>query len=292
MKKLLLFGFIAASFMANAQTIAATNLQWTVNNQFPGKIYNETGIGLDLTAGTGKTFDLTTYTTGAIDTIFALASSSGDIKIKSTLLGELDYKNTGTDWAISGVEVTGFGFIPTDNNNAVLGLPHTQGSTSNSSTTAAGGFASLSIAIDVLSSGTVKTAWGTFNCVLVKESITGAYTREAYYIETEVYGRVAAFVGGQGKIWTMESPIQVSTTDVKAGSKLTVFPNPTSSSLTIVSDAVNAEVNIFNALGNTVKSFAFTGVQQQVSVSDLSAGVYVVQVSSATGVETKTVVIK
>lgn len=295
MKKLLLFGLIATGFMTKAQTtITAANLQWTANNQFPGKIYNETGVGLDLTAGTGKTLDITTYTTGAIDTIFALPATSGDVKIKSTLLGELDYKNTGTDWAVSGAEITGLGFVPTNDNNGTIGLPHVQGGTSASSTSAgtAPFLFTINVAIDVVSSGTVKTAWGTFDCVLVKENLSGAYTREAYYIETELYGRVAAFVPSQSKIWTMESPIQVSTTAVESSNELNVFPNPATNALTIKSEAVNAQVKIFNALGNEVKSIAFVGVQQQINVSDLSAGIYVVQVSSATGIETKSVVIK
>lgn len=291
MKKTLLFGLgVLASFALSAQTITASDLKWTVNNKWPGSLYAESGSGLDLTTGTGKTWDLTGYSVGVKDTIFALApSGTGDIKIKSTLLGELDYKNTGSDFALAGALVSGLGFTPVDNFNAVMGLPHTQGGSSNSSTTA-GGFFAISVAISSVSSGTVTTAYGSFSAVLVKESITGAYTRETYYIETVEYGRVAAFISAQSKIWVAESPIQVGVGQTKGKSGISVYPNPTSNVLNVNASA--GTLTIYNALGNVVKQVKHNGGTASISVADLKKGLYIVQLVTATGVQTASVVVE
>ena len=298
MKKTLLLGLgILASLTVSAQTtVAASELQWAVDNTWPGKVFNETGSGIDLTSGTGKTFNLTAWTSGGVaDTIFASAPNDpakADIKIKSSILGELDYKNTGADWALAGANAGGiFGFVSTDNYLATAGLPHNQGKTWSGTTVALGGLVTLSVAGDVLSEGTVTTSWGTFNCVLVKEVLTGAMAREAYYIETKEYGRVAAYVANQSKIWIMQSPIVINTEKVDEAKALNVFPNPASNVVNI--SATNAgALTIYNALGNAVKTVQYNGGNLTLDVANLDNGVYVVQLVSETGVETATVVVK
>jgi hypothetical protein len=297
MKKILLFAAVLYGASAvNAQTITSDDLKWTVNNTWPGSLYAETGSGLDLTAGTGKAWDLTAYTSGTLDTIFALAptnSGTADIKINSTLLGELDYKNTGTDWALAGALVSGLGFTAVNDHNAVMGLPHTQGGTSSSSTAAgAPPFSfTIDVAIDVVSSGTVTTAFGSFAAVLVKETISGAYNREAYYVETVEYGRVGVFVAGNNQIWVTESPIEVGASEVEGSSSLSVYPNPASSVVTVSSSNAGA-IAVYDALGNVVSQTLFNGGSTTFNAANLGSGLYVVQLTTSAGVETATVIVK
>ena len=51
-------------------------------------------------------------------------------------------------------------------------------------------------------------------------------------------------------------------------------------------------LTVYDALGNAVKAVAYSGGTLALDVTDLNDGVYVVQLVSANGVETATVVVK
>lgn len=289
MKKILLLSLIAASFNSNAQTITADDLKWTIGNYWESKVYAETGVGLDLAAGTSKVWDLTTYTGGTIDTVKVLASSQGDVKVKSNLTGELDYQKLAGNYALAALLN-----IPVDNKTTgQAGLPHIQGGswTGNASVTLLG--QSVNIVGTVLASGSVKIPWGIYNALLVKEEITGSLNQTTYYWETTEHGRVAAFVATKGKIMVMETTnFTTSINNPKKSTSLSVYPNPASNLLSVKSDVKNAQIRIFNALGIEVMSVPFNNVEEQINISNLSSGLYIVQMSSELGIKTATVVIK
>jgi hypothetical protein len=59
-----------------------------------------------------------------------------------------------------------------------------------------------------------------------------------------------------------------------------LFPNPAIGSFTIINNHIgNLYVNIGNVLGEKLKSYKLTGTKHTFDISDLSAGIYVVQIS-------------
>lgn len=289
MKKILLFSLIVVGYYSNAQTITADDLKWTIGNYWASKVYTETGVGLDLAAGTAKNWDLTSYVGGTNDTVKVLASTQGNVKVKSSLTGELDYQKLPGNYALAALLN-----IPVDDKTTgQAGLPHIQGGawTGNASVTLLG--QSVNIVGTVLANGTVKIPWGTYNALLVKEEITGSLNQTTYYWETTEHGRVAAFVATKGKIMIMETTnFTTSINNPKKSAFLSVFPNPASTILTIKSDAINAQIKIYNALGKEVKNILFPNDQIQIDVSNFNSGLYIVQISSDAGIKTSTVVIK
>lgn len=72
-------------------------------------------------------------------------------------------------------------------------------------------------------------------------------------------------------------------------SKLSVYPNPANSVINI-SNAENILVNgieIVDLNGRTVKSAKYDGIEAQINISDLSAGMYLMNISSDKGTTTK-----
>lgn len=75
-------------------------------------------------------------------------------------------------------------------------------------------------------------------------------------------------------------------------SKFSVFPNPATSVITISgADALVNGVEVIDLNGRTVKTLKVNGVAEtQINISDLSAGVYMMNISSDKGVATKKIV--
>jgi hypothetical protein len=61
---------------------------------------------------------------------------------------------------------------------------------------------------------------------------------------------------------------------------LQLFPNPTAARFTIDhNNKGHLSIQIINLLGERLKTFTMTGAQQAFDISDLSAGIYEVQIS-------------
>ena len=288
MKKHLLLGLSVFAFgVINAQTINKEELKWTIGNQWIMNVDAVSTGSLDLAAGTGKTWDFTGYLgASGKDTIKVQSSTVGDVKIYSNILTQIDYKSLTSDY--SGAAVIG---IPlTSPSTLTMGLPHTYNKTWNSSGSALGGLYNLFLAGTVPCSGTIKVPWGTFNCLLVKEVTTGNLPGTVYHWETVEHGRVASFNGS--KLLVMQSTnFTVGVNKVNSNTSFNVFPNPTNSLLNITSENGGA-VKIFNALGNVVKQFNHNGGNVRLDVSNLSNGMYFVQLTSDKGVVTKSIIVK
>lgn len=94
---------------------------------------------------------------------------------------------------------------------------------------------------------------------------------------------------------TIRATDQVSLGVVKtvvSENNFSVFPNPTNNVINF-SNNVNATVNtieIFDLNGRIIKSIKINATEGQVSVSDLSAGMYMMKISTDSGIVTKKIV--
>tara|TARA_B110000305_G_scaffold113242_1_gene127443 strand:+ start:25 stop:804 length:780 start_codon:yes stop_codon:yes gene_type:complete len=72
------------------------------------------------------------------------------------------------------------------------------------------------------------------------------------------------------------------------------YPNPVSNGILTISSAGNSlkNITIFNLLGKQVLSSSFSGVQSNVDVSSISAGIYILKVTEAGKTATKKLVIR
>ena len=84
----------------------------------------------------------------------------------------------------------------------------------------------------------------------------------------------------------------LGTKGVAAATSFSVFPNPATNLINVASaDALVNGVEIIDLNGRTVKSVKFDGVSEaQVNISELSSGVYMMNVSSDKGTTTKKIV--
>lgn len=84
---------------------------------------------------------------------------------------------------------------------------------------------------------------------------------------------------------TIEEP-STAITILKADSKLSVYPNPAKEMLYISSLADNSSISIADITGKQVAAYRANTVQNGVSISGLSAGLYIITVKDAEGIHT------
>jgi hypothetical protein len=286
-KQLLLSLTILAFTTTKAQTITKDDLKFFIGNEWRMNVDNMGSGSLDLSTGTGKVWDFSSYAgANGKDTIRVTASTVANVKVTSTVLTPTDYRASTSSYSVAALQG-----ITLDNQTTLdLGYPHTYNKTWTGTGSAFFGSYTLALAGSVPASGTIKLPWGTFNCLLVKEVTTGNISSTIYHWETVEHGRVASYNGA--KLLVMQSTnFTTSTLKVNATQVFSVFPNPTNSLLNVVSDN-GGSVKIFNALGNLVKQFNHVGGQSKVDVSSLSNGMYFVQLTTDKGVQTKSIIVK
>jgi len=289
MKKTLLFGFLVASFLTNAQTITAEDLKWTVGNQWIN-VVNPLDTNTIVKTGTGVNWDFSAVTTGTKDTLKIVASTSADIKFASISVTSADYKDITGNYAVGSIS----GFNADDATSMHIGMPHTYNQTWTSAASAGFGFITVDLKGSVPASGTISLPYGTFNCLLVRENITGAngtINQTNLYWETAEHGRVAIF--DQGNLSVMQSTnFTTSVETLKSKGGLSLYPNPAKSIVNVNTDDAVGVVTLFDAVGNTVQSVTVSATTTVLSLDGLSAGVYVVQYSNKNSIETASVVVK
>ncbi|MCW2119042.1 T9SS type A sorting domain-containing protein [Flavobacterium sp. 7A] len=70
----------------------------------------------------------------------------------------------------------------------------------------------------------------------------------------------------------------LGTEDFNSNDTITVIPNPASTSV-IVSAPINSEIHIYNTLGSLLKKIQNSELKSTINVSDLSSGIYFVEIS-------------
>lgn len=92
--------------------------------------------------------------------------------------------------------------------------------------------------------------------------------------------------------FTFEVPGAVSTEDLNQNENLNVYPVPFGNELNISSDQPVAEVKVFDVTGTLVRKVQPQNTQYRLNTSDLSAGFYLLKITSESGTETVKRVIK
>lgn len=92
--------------------------------------------------------------------------------------------------------------------------------------------------------------------------------------------------------FTFEVPGAVSTEDLNQNENLNVYPVPFGNELNISSDQPVAEVKVFDVTGTLVRTVRPQNTQYRLNTSDLSAGFYLLKITSESGTETVKRVIK
>ncbi|AWG23286.1 hypothetical protein FFWV33_18010 [Flavobacterium faecale] len=72
----------------------------------------------------------------------------------------------------------------------------------------------------------------------------------------------------------------LGTDSFELGNKITVVPNPATTTVTVTAP-IDSKINIYNTLGALLKSVQSNNLQSKINVSDLSAGIYFVEISLA-----------
>lgn len=289
MKKLLLFSTALLGFAGlNAQTITKDDLKWTIGNNWPSKVNTVDSSSMDLSSGTGKTWDFSGYTSGSDDTIKIIASTKADLRVSSNFGDNVDYKSLSGNYSLAGIAT----YSTDDPTSGHMGLPHTQGGSWTASSKILA-VLTLNITGTVVASGSVTIPWGTYNAVLVKEELSGVLNQTTYYWETAEHGRVAAYAYEKEKLLVMQSTnFTVGTSQVEPKALLKVYPNPAKNLLNIESSAGSATITLTNALGAVVKTANHNGGPLSIDVTDLNKGLYFVQVNADQEVTTQSVVIE
>lgn len=298
MKKILLSIFALASINAMAQgpTITASDMQWTAGNEWYMKVNNGYSIGDFTATGTGVSWDLTSFESSVVyDTVRVVTSviADADISISSEIVPEANYSATTGDYSLVTGEIEGTTLSV--NPFISLGFPRTDGGTSSNSGVIGGTIFSATIATEVLASGSVTTSYGTFNAILVRETISSlTFTVTTYYWETKEYGRIATLIGSAFSMMGQNNfdPVEVSNSSANVvADAFKVYPNPASNNFNVTATGLKA-VQVFDALGNLVLSEVANNNTVLVNTTGLNAGIYFVQAASQSGLQTSRVIVK
>jgi hypothetical protein len=73
----------------------------------------------------------------------------------------------------------------------------------------------------------------------------------------------------------------------EATSSVSIYPNPVNSIMTVQATEAMQQIRIVDLTGKVVAAFVGNGLTQEISVDDLKAGIYTIQVATATGNSSK-----
>jgi hypothetical protein len=73
----------------------------------------------------------------------------------------------------------------------------------------------------------------------------------------------------------------------EATSSVSIYPNPVNSIMTVQATEAMQQIRIVDLTGKVVATFVGNGLTQEISVDDLKAGIYTIQVATATGNSSK-----
>jgi len=118
-----------------------------------------------------------------------------------------------------------------------------------------------------------------------------------YYSNPTLNGKVGLYATSCGNTLaqlTRQDASGIVTINSKS-TKIEIFPNPANEIVTIKMNNLNfesAEINIFNVIGTLVKSEILRQNNQQINISDLSNGIFTVQVKSKEWTEKQKLIIQ
>ena len=83
---------------------------------------------------------------------------------------------------------------------------------------------------------------------------------------------------------------QINVTNVTENTETRVYPNPTTGIVNIEANGMN-HITVVNALGQTVLDTNISGDQYQMNLGQFTAGVYMVRITTESGVSVKRVTV-
>ena len=90
-------------------------------------------------------------------------------------------------------------------------------------------------------------------------------------------------VGNKGRILKTINGGVLGITENNRSENFTIYPNPAEDIITINTDKtrpISTNINIYNVAGSLVKTLLMNENQQNINVSDLSKGIYIVEIKS------------
>tara|TARA_B110000459_G_scaffold132657_1_gene145072 strand:- start:545 stop:1474 length:930 start_codon:yes stop_codon:yes gene_type:complete len=309
MKKLLLSVLALTSlstFATPGLEITSADLKWEIGNEWYMKVTSSVSIGDFISAGSGLTWDLTSYEDAVTEDTIVIGSATGiggalgaSLSINSTLIPLTDYATTGTNFEMTSIYVDLLGGSVGFNGNLEVGLAHVSGdswapvtgitnplnpSLPDVVTTLTG---------SVLAQGTVVTSYGSFEAFLVKEQLVvdGATDQTFYYWETKEYGRIATIMGNKLSVMHNNNFDIITSNNEVVANQANIFPNPATDNFTVKVEGLE-NVKVYNALGTLVSNENVSTNATIVNASSLNAGVYFVQATANGTISTSRVIVK
>lgn len=193
---------IFSTSIITAQTIITKDdLKFVTGKKWSNKVVASARIEADILPGTNKVWDFASLIGGTTEETKVVSADGTDVLVTSSLKGDLDYKVLDTTYTYASLS----GVSADDPYAVSLGLPHYIGKQWSATATGGFGLGTISMAGEVMAAGTIITALGSHNCILVEEKITGDVTQTRYYYETKEYGRIATYYLDSDELVVTES---------------------------------------------------------------------------------------
>ena len=121
-------------------------------------------------------------------------------------------------------------------------------------------------------------------------TVTAPATSVKFWFEVRTYSNTTVYLDD----FSFFDNATLSTVKNNAIVGFAAYPNPVSKGILTISSASDSLKNltIFNLLGKQVLSSSFSGIQSNVDVSSISAGIYILKVTEAGKTENKKLVIR
>jgi len=156
------------------------------------------------------------------------------------------------------------------------------------------GYATISPYNDVFLAGGNYEGIVTFQWLLEGEPIEGATERTHIPLVSGNYSLQVEFVNfdcGTEVSSSVYVEVTITGVDENGASALSIYPTPTSSAFTMDGLTTGSTITVMDAMGRTVRSTAVSASRMEVSVADLSTGIYMVQVMDGNDMRTARLVV-
>ncbi|MDD3878111.1 MAG: T9SS type A sorting domain-containing protein [Bacteroidales bacterium] len=157
----------------------------------------------------------------------------------------------------------------------------------------------VSVTADFAASVVLPT--GATDTLVVVSTKNGCYSNDSLTWEMQSDNNWYSFVsqwtsGGVGiNIDMVIFPVVQTTvgmTDMSADNLISIYPNPANNFVSVASVNVIEVINLYNALGQIVKSYDVQENVYEVNVSELEKGFYYMQVQTNAGIVSKTLIVQ
>lgn len=253
-------------------TITKEDLKWHQGRQENVMKYSTPLNLLQVEGGDSIQWDFTNLSGGTPDTARVYFNNGDTVKLGSQTMQEQWFTVTDSSYAYKKIE----NYVFDEPNNTTIGMPHKYGKSWVSQGTLEGGTLFVTIQGLVSSEGKITLPLGTFDCVLVKEVVSGALPGINYYWETKEHGRVAARFSAYDALFVLQDTVQTAeASSVREGIKspqIAVFPNPSNDGIYHLTEVSNYAV--YDTKGVAIRREK----GNQINLSNEAKGTYILEI--------------